>query len=38
MVDPDGKPVTIEMLLNGPTIERVALPLPAVAEDDRHRR
>jgi microcin C transport system substrate-binding protein len=26
MVGPDGKPVSIELLLNGPTIERVALP------------
>jgi microcin C transport system substrate-binding protein len=26
MVDPSGKPVTFEILLNGPTIERVALP------------
>src|SRR4029079_13965316 len=26
MVVPDGKPVVVELLLNGPTIERVALP------------
>jgi microcin C transport system substrate-binding protein len=26
LVGPDGKPVSIELLLNGPTIERVALP------------
>ena len=26
MVDTAGKPVTVELLLNGPTIERVALP------------
>lgn len=26
LVDKDGQPVTIELLLNGPTIERVALP------------
>jgi len=26
MLDPDGQPVSFEILLNGPTIERVALP------------
>ncbi|MGH6923060.1 MAG: extracellular solute-binding protein [Propylenella sp.] len=26
MVGPDGKPVVVELLLNGPTIERVAIP------------
>jgi len=26
MIDPSGKPVTFEILLNGPTIERVAVP------------
>ncbi len=26
MVDPSGKPVSFEILLNGPTIERVAIP------------
>ena len=26
MLDPSGKPVTFEILLNGPTIERVAVP------------
>ncbi len=26
MIDPSGKPVTFEILLNGPTIERVAIP------------
>ena len=26
MVGPDGKPVTVELLLNGPVIERVAIP------------
>ncbi len=26
MIGPDGKPVSFEILLNGPTIERVALP------------
>ncbi len=26
MIDPNGKPVSFEILLNGPTIERVAIP------------
>ncbi len=29
LIGKDGKPVTIELLLNGPTIERVALPYKA---------
>jgi microcin C transport system substrate-binding protein len=32
MIGPDGKPVTVELLLNGPTIERVAIPYQQALE------
>jgi microcin C transport system substrate-binding protein len=32
MVGPDGKPVTVELLLNGPVIERVAIPYQKALE------
>ena len=44
LVDQDGKPFTVEFLLNGPTIERVALPYQqgwrkiGIDDDDPHGR